>query len=207
MKTSLLVLIFLSSFNLYAATVTVEPFELEFTMNTKAYELDFELTMACRYEKLVWSDSSQYNYKYKEVPLKIKTKKISNNESIIIVSNKSRQTLSETGYFRSNKGCQTYLNFFVKDKLYSIGWANQFHRPIRLGVFEHSRVEVNSVFDINKLKDIFENKKVHFNYKYVGRQVNVRLAFDGVSTTGMSTYLSQSVAGNSETEMPYPLKN
>ncbi|OUR95518.1 hypothetical protein A9Q84_16935 [Halobacteriovorax marinus] len=207
MKISVLLLALFLSFSTFSASITVEPFDLEFNMDTNAYELDFELEMACRYEKFVFSDSSQYSYTYKKVPLKITKKKISRNLSRVTVSNTSKRRLDLTGFYRSNKQCQTYLNFFVKDKIYSQGRTNSFDVPIRLGVFEHSRLADHKVFDFEKLEEVFQNKKVSFNYKYNGRRMYVRLAFDDISTTGMSTYLSTGASANPETKMPYLLKN
>jgi hypothetical protein len=209
MKKYILMALFVLSSTAMAgsASVRVEKFDLEFYMDTSKYELDFELEMACRYEKFVISDSSEYEYIYKDVPLTIKKKRVSSKKSLITVSNKENRELKIGGFFRSNKGCQTYLNFFIKSKKYSIGWANQFNRPIRLGHFVHSRVEYRKTFDIAALKNIFEDKEVSFNYKPVRSQVNVRLAFDGVSTTGMSSYLFTSTAIDSETDMPYVLRH
>ena len=206
MKLSIYIVALLCTFSIQAASVTVDKFDLEFYLDETKYELDFSLEMACRYEKFVISDSSEYEYFTKKVPLKVTSKKITRNESLITVSNKSRAFLKLDGIFRSNKQCQTYLNFFIKSKIYSIGWADLYHRPIRLGVFEHSRLEDYKTFDINALKDIFENKKVSFNYKESSRQFNVRLAFDDISTTGMSTYLSSSVAKDPKTGKPFKLK-
>ncbi|WP_127714354.1 hypothetical protein [Halobacteriovorax sp. HLS] len=206
MKLLSLILVFILSIATQAASVTVEKFDLDFYLDETKYEIDFSLEMACRYEKFVISDSSEYEYITREVPLTIKKKKITNTETLVTISNKNKAFLKLDGIFRSNKQCQTYLNFFIKSKIYSIGWANQYHRPIRLGVFEHSRLEAYKVFDIDALKDIFEDKKVSFNYKESSVQFNVRLAFDGVSTTGTSTYLSTSVAKDPKTSRPYKLK-
>lgn len=206
MKNLLLLICLFGCFNLSAATIRVNQFDLDFYLDTTAYEIDFELEMACRYEKFVISDSAQYEYIYKNVPLVIKSKKITSSKSLITVSNKNDEILKMGGLFRSNKGCQTYLHFFFKSKKYSIGWANQFDRPIRLGHFEHSRVEEHQVFDISKLKNIFEDKEVSFIFRPVRSQVNVRLGLDSVPTTGMSTYLSTTTAIDSKTSMPFALK-
>jgi hypothetical protein len=207
MKLLLLLLLSITSTASLAASITVNPFDLKFTMNTDAYELDFSLEMACRYEKFVISDSAQYEYIYEKVPLQITVKNIAGSEeSQITVSNSQKRKLKLSGYFKSGKECQTYLHFFVNDKIYASGWANRLDRPIRLGHFEHSRLAEEKIFDFNKLNDYMGNKKISFNYRSTGRQVNIRFAFDDVSTTGMSSYLSQSAAENPETQMPYRLQ-
>jgi hypothetical protein len=206
MKKLVLLLCILSTHSVLAASVTVEQFNLDFLMDTSEYEVDFELTMACRYEKFVISDSSEYEYTYKKVPLKITKKKLDRNTSRVRVSNTRDQKLVLKGMFKSNKECQTYLEFFFKSKKYSVGWANQFDRPIRLGVFEHSRLAEYKTFDINALRDTFENKLVSFIYKPVSSQVNVRLGFDNLPSRGMSSYLSMSTAIDKNTNMPYRLK-
>jgi hypothetical protein len=207
MKFSLLFLLFIYSASSSAASVTINSFNLDFTMDTDAYELDFSLEMACRYEKFVISDSSQYEYIYEKVPLKITATKIAGSSlSAITVSNTQKRKLKISGYFKSGKECQTYLQFFVKDKIYATGWANQFSRPIRLGHFDHSRLAEEKTFNFNKLNDYMGNKKISFNYKATGRQINVRFAFDDVSTTSMSSYLSRSTAEDPKTGMPYLLQ-
>ena len=206
MKKLIVFISILFSQSIFSANVTVEKFNLEFLLDTTEYELDFELRMACRYEKFVISDSSQYDYIYKTVPLKITKKKLSSDTSLIRVSNLRDQKLVLKGMFKSNKECQTYLSFFFKSKKYSIGWANRFDKPIRLGVFEHSRLAEYKTFDIDNLRDIFENKKVSFIFRPVRSHVNIRLGFDDQPTRGMSSYLMMSSAIDKTTNMPFRLQ-
>ena len=162
--------------------------------------------MACRYEKFVIGDSSEYEYIYEEVPLKIKTKTLTDNTELVTLSNESNRVLKLDGWFKSGKECQTLQNFFLKSKLYSIGWANQFNRPIRLGLFEHSRLEEFKVYDVPGLKDLINNKSLGFTYKPSYNQVNIRFTIDGIPLLDMSTYLRTSAYMNPGTQMPWPLR-
>lgn len=191
----------------FAASVTVPAFDIDFHLDKDAYQIDFELEMACRYEKFVISDSAQFEYTYKKVPLTIKFLETQNGLTRVRLENQSEQKHKLTGFFKSNKQCQTYMNFFLIDRKYATGWANQMDRPIRLGIFEHSRLQEEKTFDVQKLKNLIEEKKLSFNYKDVGSQINVKFAFDDIPSRSMSTYMGRSTARNPETQMPYPLQN
>lgn len=206
MKVCIFIMALAISFSSFGASVSVPKFEIYILLNTSEYELDFKLEMACRYEKFVIGDSAQYEYKTKTVPLNITKKKINDIESIVTIKNESKRILELTGFFKSNKECQTYLEFFIKSKLYSIGWANQFHRPIRLGLFKQSRREEFKNFDIKKWTDLISNKKLSFLFRPVGSQVNMSFAIDDIKAPGMSSYLRQSVAKDPRTGMPFALK-
>ncbi len=189
----------------FAASVTVNPFELEFYLESDSYEVDFELEMACRYEKFVIGDSAKFEYKFEKVPLLIEQEKMGNNLTKITLQNVSKRKLNLDGYFRSNKECQTIKRFFLKSKLYSIGWANQFHRPIRLGIYAQSRLAETKTFNIQKLVDEIGNKELGFIYRPVANQVNIRFAFDRIQSTGMSSYLMGTAYQDPSTRMPWPL--
>ncbi len=188
-----------------AASIVVNPFEIKFLMDVDSYELDFELTMVCRYEKWEWGDSAKYEYTYKEVPLKFTKKKIKDNLWEIALINRERESLKLSGIFKSGKECQTYQNFFLVSKKYSKGWANQFHSPLRYGLFEYSRLSENKVYNENIVRDIIENKELGFVYTPHSSQVNIRLSVDGIGIEGMSSYLFGSASVNPNTGMPWPL--
>jgi hypothetical protein len=206
MKFFIFIMTMALSLSSFSASITIPKFELEVLLNSDEYELDFKLEMACRYEKFIIGDSAQYEYKTEIVPLVITEKKNDLSESVFTIKNRQKRKLELTGIFRNNKECQTYLQFFIKSKLFSIGWANQFHRPIRLGFFEHSRRSEFKTFDIQKWTDLISNKKLSFLFKPVGSQVNMSFALDDIKPPGMSSYLRQSVAQDPKTGMPFLLK-
>ena len=206
MNKVILITLMLFSLNGFTASVTVAPFDLRVLVDTSHYDLEVELTMACRYEKLVISDSAEYEYKHLPVKLQIKEEKLTNGLSEVRIINSKKRILEQTEWYRSNKGCQTYFELFLKDKIYTTGFFNEFSRPIRLGFLEHSRVKEVSEFDLNWLFDTFNNKKLSFNYKNNGYSVNTRFALDDISTTELSTFLYMNVALDEETGMPYRLQ-
>lgn len=207
MNKKILIFLTLLSLNSFAASVTVESFELPVLVNTKKYELDVSIVMACRYEKFVISDSSEYEYTYKEVPLTTSSKKQSDQLSLVTIINKENRTHKVSGLFKSNKGCQTYLNFFLVDKKYSLGWASQFHRPIRLGLLEHSVVKSDSIFNVAALADLFAYKKLSFTYRAThSNNVNVIFSLDDEPLRRMSSTFRTSVLKNELTGMPHIIK-
>lgn len=195
----------LFSFSSFSASVSVMPFSFVFYAKNDSYEVDFKLKMACRYEKFIVSDSSQYEYFYEEVPLIVEQIELINGLTKFTIKNTQNRKLNLGGFFRNNKECQTIQNFFLISKKYSIGWANRFDRPIRLGLYEQSRLEQEKVFNIQKIYSKINNKELGFIYMPTGFQVNIRFGFNRVSSTGMSSYLSTTAYENKETGMPYPL--
>ncbi len=183
-----------------AATITAQPFKFTVLNNTKDYDISMELTLACRYEKFVISDSSQYEVFFKEVPLKISSK---NGRTTI--ENQYPVEHEVTGIFKSNKSCYSISSFIVKSKKYSVGWANQFSRPISLKIYENSPAREYSEFDASELVELVADKEVKFVYKASSNQVIVKMSFDDEVYRSMSTFASTTVYRFEDTNFPHPL--
>lgn len=187
-------------FSSTAATITADAFKFSVLTNTDEYDISADLTLACRYEKFVISDSSEYEVTFKEVPLKI-----TKSKNKVTFENQTQVEHEIKGYFKANKGCYAISNFVVKSKKYAVGWANQFDRPISLTIYESSKPMEYASFDANKIIDVVANKSVNFIYKAVGNQVNVKMEFGGVVYNSMSTFANASAYRKTGTNFPYPL--
>lgn len=206
MKIFFTFIVLISVSSSYAASITVQPFKIKFLINTNEYELDFKLQMACRYEKFVIGDSSEYEYKFKDVPLLLKAQKINSEISEITFENKVQRELEVKGFFKPNKACQTITEFFIKSKLYSIGWANQYNRAIKLGIYKQSRLSEVQYFDSKVYNDLFSYKELGFIYNNRSSQTYVKFAIDAVAYDSMSTFARIMVPLDPNTNKPYLLK-
>ncbi|MFT6633250.1 MAG: hypothetical protein ACJAS4_003220 [Bacteriovoracaceae bacterium] len=191
----------------FGASITVEPFSVKFFLDNEAFIPDFKIQMACRYEKFVIGDSAKFEYKFEDVPLIIKETKLSNGLIELELINSKRRFLELTGYFKTNKECQTTTEFFLKSKIYSIGWANQFHRAIRLGIYKSSNLSENQSYDIQFYKDLFEDKELGFIYSgNLPTQTYVKFSIGKLPYESMSTYARMMVPLDPETKKPYLIK-
>jgi hypothetical protein len=190
----------------FGASITVEPFSIKFLLDTESYAPDFKLEMACRYEKFVIGDSAKFEYKFKEVPLIIKEKILINGLVEIELTNNKKRFLEVTGYFKTGKECQTITELFLKSKVYSIGWANQFNRPIRLGIYKQSNLSETQYYDSQKYKDLFGNKELGFIYSDLPSQTYVKFSIGKIPYESMNTYARMMVPLNPETKKPYLIK-
>ena len=189
-----------------AASITVEPFKINFFVNDQAYELDFKITLACRYEKFVFGDSAQYEYKYKELPIAIAQNKISSSITHFSMSLNKLVKHELTGYFKHNKECQSIIELFLIDKKYSTGFLNDFKRPIKLGFYKQTRLEEFKSFEIEHIKNLLENKVYGFKYDPGYNNLWVYLTSDGEIVNRMSTFARMQVAKDPQTDMPFKIK-
>ncbi len=192
------------SINTFAASTTVNPFSIEFYTNKDTLNIKATLTLACRYEKVVWSDSAEYNTEYKDIDLKVTNKDQRNGLTKHTLSLSKKQYLEVTGIFKPTKECKSDIKFDLNDAKYSIGWANQFSRPISFSFWNtKSYSSDDTVFRPSTLRSQIEDKVFSFKYTPVHSQVNVSLLADGENVTQI---LGTNVALNKNTNMPYRLK-
>ncbi|WP_372654560.1 hypothetical protein [Halobacteriovorax sp.] len=204
MKVFKVFFLLLLSVNTFAASTTVNPFSIEFYTNKNTINVKAKLTLACRYEKVVWSDSAEYNTEYKDIDLTVSNKDQRNGLTKHTLSLTNKQYLEVTGIFKPTKGCKSEIRFDLNDANYSIGWANQFSRPISFSYWNFkSYSSDDTIFRPTTLRDQIEGKLLSFNYTPVSSQVNVSLLADGERVTEI---LGTNVALNKETNMPYRLK-
>ncbi|WP_408098135.1 hypothetical protein ACJVC5_04200 [Peredibacter sp. HCB2-198] len=188
----------LISFCALSESTLVHPFELEFSAPENRFHLKAELFLSCRYEKLVWGDSSEFHVKNETVSLPITIKK-----SQIKISHSKTSSLKLDGRFRSNPGCMSELRLIFTDAQYAVGWAGQMNRPIMFVLKEgHFYRTGDSVLDISKLENQIANRLVDFSYVPTTGQVNIWMTADGQRLSISPT----SSAIDPVTRMPYRLK-
>mgnify|MGYP000114940896 CR=1 FL=1 len=202
-KITIALLVFLTT-NVFAATTTVNPFTLEFYTPESKHNIEVSLTQSCRYEKIVWGDSAEYYTQYKDVPLKVKNTNLGNGLIKHQYKLTKKQVMKITGMFKPTKECKTELEVKILDSQYSIGWANQYSKPISFLFYDFQSYRPgDSTFNISGIADRVEDKVFSFDYRAVGSQVNTTLLADGVK---VSNLMIVSVALNKKTQMPFRLR-
>lgn len=91
-----------------ASSITADPFKLEFTLASSTLGLEAELVLTCRYERIVWSDSAEWEIFTKNIPLFVQIKKIRNKRNVRLAL-KERQYHEVRGTFRPSKECSLGL--------------------------------------------------------------------------------------------------
>ncbi|EQC52066.1 hypothetical protein [Bacteriovorax sp. DB6_IX] len=198
-----LIIASLLSATAFGATTTANPFKLSFYLMEKDAEVTAILKQSCRYEKFVFSDSSEYEARWQEFPLQIKTTKVSGGKEVEI-SLKSQKTMSVTGIFKPTKGCYSNVEVSISSTKYSIGWANRFDKAISFELrTKQFYKEDNSELNLSPLLDKLENKELSFYMKKFSSQVNTFLYFDGERDWDV---FAVTAAKDPKTNLPYPLK-
>ncbi|MDD0851757.1 hypothetical protein HBN50_01565 [Halobacteriovorax sp. GB3] len=194
----------LLSFSAFAASTTVRPFEIEFVVQ-KDLDVQGSVKMSCRYEKIVFSDSSEYEATYEDHSLNVSTEPLDSQFKKVTLSLEQTKSMEVTGIFKPTKGCYSNLKLEFKSSLYAIGWANQFHRAIQFDLgTDYFYQEGDRSFDLSDFSNQYEMKEFSFFYKAVGNsQVNVFLYVDGKRDHEI---FSKSAAIDPKTKMPYRLQ-
>jgi hypothetical protein len=202
MKTYLLTFCCLVSSTLYGASTTAKPFEFEFFVPKNRMVVAATLVQSCRFEKIVWSDSSEYIVNSKSYPLSIEVTSYQGEESYKLISSEER-FLELRGMFRPTKECKSELHVDFTDKNYAVGWAGQMDRPLKFHTStEHYYQEGDHEFNPSSVLDLLENKTIDFYYMPAVFQVNIWLTANGRKLPNAPI----SSALNPKTNMPYLLR-
>lgn len=202
-KIFLLGIIFYSSLAL-AESITVHPFSLEFSTTRDRLDVIPRLTLTCRYERIVISDSAEYIYKTQDVPLRI-VKENHQGDSHFSLALEKRASLRLDGVFRPTKECTAELTISFVDRIYAVGWGGQMSRPINFtlssGAYRYQSGD--SELDLSAIDDLLSGRKIDFYFRAVpGLQVNIWITADGVHLPLPPT----SSAIDDRTGLPYLLR-
>lgn len=205
LKNSILAIFLFSSFSTFAAQTVAKPFKFEFYAPTNKLNFQAELQQSCRYEKIVWGDSSEYNTEFKNYRLPIKSKKLGNGLTRFSVELDKRKTLSVDGIFKPTKGCMSNLELKILDANYAVGWAGKMSTPITFKLTTNDFYRGgDTVLDISDILTKVEDRELSYQYKDVGgNQFNIALLIDG---SKLSNLFIKTAAKNKKTGMPYRLK-
>ncbi len=193
-----------TSTGLRAAETVAYPFKLEFYTSESALSVAAELKQSCRYEKIVWSDSAEFETKWQETPLEVKKTKLAHGRTRVSVSLESEVRMEIGGIFRPSKGCYSNVEIIVSDTRYAIGWAGNRKKAISFELATKDFYKEQSTLDLTKLENLLSDRELDFHYRAVGgNQVNVFLYIDGERTWEV---FPTTALKNPVTNRPYPLE-
>ncbi len=193
------------SYSAFAASVTVPKFEIKFLIDDSLYDISFKLTLACRYEKFVISDSAQYHYEFQDVEFDFKKKKLASGLTEVRFINSRVQKLEMRRPYFADKECQTMEKFYISSKKYRSGYGSvDKPRKITLGVFNHSRFAEFKTFEVEHYRNLFEGKELSFIME-PGYRTYFAFALDGEIFDRMSFYARIHVPNDPDTGLPYEL--
>lgn len=187
--------------SLLAESITARPFSFELYTTQANMRVSAQLSLTCRYEKLVIGDTAQYHFRSKKIPLEIVKTELGNKTRHLIGLD-SEQRLNLEGIFKPTKECSSNIEVLFVDTKYSVGWASQFDRPIEFSFNTRQSYSDGDTFvDLSKVYEEVDNKTIEFFYKPVPNlQVNIWLYADGEELASPT-----SAAIDPETGMPFRL--
>lgn len=204
MKIIYLLCFLLLSPAILAESVTAHPFILEFFSPQEKFNVRAKLSLSCRYEKFVISDSSEYVVRTEDLLLPVEALDVG-EQTHFKVALKEKALMKLDGVFKSNKGCMSQVRLTFLDKKYAVGWAGQMSRPINITLSTGQYYEAGDTeLDLSKLEEKISYRLMDFLYHPVPHlQVNIWLTADGIKLPESPT----SSAIDPRTNMPYILSN
>ena len=187
-----------------ASSTTVHPFSFEFYVMEDRFDVQPQIVVSCRYEKIILGDSAEYYTETKMFNLSIE--KSPNHPNVYYkISLKDKKYLDVKGPFKPTKECMAQLKINFIDKNYAVGWSGQMKRPISFMLKSNDFFKEGDTFaDFSKTIEIIDLKNLDFYYKGVpGLQVNIWMIADGIKLP----LFPVSSAIDDETNMPYRLQN
>lgn len=171
----------LSLSNLYAASITVAPFEMNLRIE-KGYALKAELELACRYEKWVWGDSAEYETFY-QAPVKLTVKEVHNGEFKEIRLINSRSLFYEYDeFFRSNEECRASFKVVFYSLKYALGYGVNPKKPVSFqlwkGFYDYEAGDQR--YDLRKMEKYLDLATYTFvEKKFSNSHLNIWIKQDG----------------------------
>ena len=176
----LFVFIFFYSFA-HAASITVKPFEMEFTID-KGYEVQGEMELSCRYEKFVWGDSAEYVTFYQE-PTQLKVNIVESTDyNTVQVKNTKNLYYEYDEFFRSNEECRASFKIFFISTKYALGHGRNPKEPVKFTLWKgfYDYQEDEQIYDLRKLAKYIDNTVYSFREKsFENRHINIWILQDG----------------------------
>lgn len=173
-------IIFLSTY-LHAASVAVMPFEMQLDLQV-GYGVRGEIELACRYEKIVWGDSAEYETFY-QAPTKINiTQEKSGEVKKVTLKNTRKLYYEYDDFFKSGEECRASFNIVFFSEKYAMGYGASPRKPVSFqlwkGFYDYQRGDV--IFDLNKMRKYLDKTEYTFVEKrYLDSHINIWIKQDG----------------------------
>jgi hypothetical protein len=203
MKILSLIFFLLTSTQINAASITVPPFEMELDLQD-GYELEGELELSCRYEKLIFGDSSEYKVFYAPVKNLLVSKQVEGEFNRVKIVNNEKLFFEYNRAFHYGKECRLSfkVNFFSTE--YATGYGLKPKRAVSFmlwkGFYDYQEGDQN--YDLRKMQKFLDNTKYSFRERFVRpSHVNIYILQDGREAR-TSPWVEKAYL-NPETGLPY----
>ena len=204
MKKLILFLVLLCT-SVHAASITVPKFTLEFDIK-KGYDVSAEVELACRYERLIFGDSAEFETFY-QAPKKLKVKvKSSQGLSHIELSNDSQLYFEYDNFFKLGKECRASFKVFFVSQNYALGHSIKPQKAVTFTLWEgfYDYEEGDQFYDVEKMRKYLHNTTYTFKEKVLSDRMHIYILQDG-REANTNPWVETAIF-NPATGKPYPPK-
>ena len=203
MKT-IIFLLSLFATQLFAASITVRPFEMEFDLQV-GYSVKGEVELSCRYEEWVWGDSAQYETFYQDPsPVMISEEKMGDKKRVTI-KNPRELYFEYDEFFRSNEECRASFKFVFYSENYAMGFGANPKKPVSFKLWKgfYDYQDGDRVYDLNKMRKYLDKTEYTFVEKrFQDSHINIWIKQDG-READTSPWVAKAYI-DPTTNLPYP---
>ncbi len=164
----------------FAASITVPKFTLNMDVQT-GYSVSGEIELACRYEKIVFGDSAQFETFY-QTPKKLTviSKKGAGFNSITLVNNEELFFEYDRA-FKFGKECRASFKVFFVSNVYALGHGIKPLAPVTFTLWEgfYDYEEGDQEYDLEKMRKYLHQTTYTFTEKMFSNMMHIRILQDG----------------------------
>lgn len=196
----------LSSLTINAASISVAPFQM--TMDVQeGYAITAEIELACRYEKIIFGDSAEFETFYQTPKkLKVKTKKIGGMQEVTLI-NDSKLYFEYDRLFKYGKECRASFTVNFTSEKYAVGMGMRPYRAVNFKLWKgfYDYQEGDQVYDLSKMEKFLHKTTYTFTQKNFDSMMHIRILQDGREAE--TNPWVETVHYNPATGKPYSPKN
>ena len=197
----------LFSFRGFCASITVEPFNMQFELDD-SYEVHGQVELACRYEKLIISDSAKYETFYqKPTPLDVEYLPGKDFQKVIIKL-PNRIYFEYKNWFKFGKECRASFSIDFKHKKYVIGYGQNPKGHIKFSLKKgfYDYLEGDQIYDPTKIGEYLDNTSYTIEEHALSSTfMLLKIKKDGLEAPTTPWVIKVKI--NPETGKPYIKKN
>lgn len=199
------IIVFLSviSTQLFAASITVKPFEMELDLQV-GYKIKGEIALACRYEEWVWGDSAQYKTFYQDPTALEITEEVNGDTKRVTIKNTRERYFEYDDWYRSGEECRAYFDILFYSENYAYGYGARPKEPVSFdltkGFYDYEPGD--RTYDLNKIRKYLDQTTYAFIEKRTqDRYLTIWIEQDGREADTNSWVRRAYI--NPETDRPY----
>lgn len=165
----------------FSASVTVLPFSMVLDLQ-KDYELTAQMSLACRYEKLVFGDSAEYETFYKEADiLKVSYNDLGNGFNQVVIRNPEKIKFTYNHPLIYGEECRASFKVNFTSLRYAKGHGLKPKEPVSFQLWKgfYDYQEGNQTYDLNKMRKYLDKTEYSFSEQKTANALIIRILQDG----------------------------